>query len=866
MSELDQISRLLAERFSRNGERGRIVFWRDEKNQYADTVEGLVGESASVPVLQDVRFIRIEHNPFNVRYRMFREAPTAKFLVYVPEEEIRPTKDDWLLDLELAYGPVFSADKLSMIATEVLPTTTPDTQSKWLDVMRRTTKFFDSDSRVNKLSALLNASDDEKIFQAKMIAVLLGLRDGKHSLQDIWRALLEQYADGDESGIMAIERMGLSEFHWTGTGLIYRYEPASGGKASVKDFMLWLFRLAWQGFITESSSTDVYANIRRDFESWRNDRTFEDAFKALSDEAADDLMIHAEVQDLDIDELLPHGVFRAVDSALIGRMYERLAAHSLPADMVRKIIAERRSGLWFSDFRAKYEAIAAASVLRRELDDGPPLIDDINSAEQGFVLYRDRLYAVDQAYRRFTIAWRSADDDVPVIRQELENSYTTFQRALGQAWQQQIDTLSSWTIDSVPSQRDFYRREVQPRIKSGKKIAVIISDALRYEVAEELSDAISAENRYSAGISAQCSVLPSYTQLGMAALLPHDTLSLSESDHYRAVVDGHSATGTENRDGILNRVDGHAIQYDDFMALDRDGARDLVKSCNTLYVYHNRIDAVGDSDKTESGTFDACSQAIDELVKIIKKLANANVSNMIVTADHGFLYQDHDVENPEWLSEQPQGDEVWVKARRFSVGRNLAPNRAFITFTGEQLGLTQSDKGLTVQIPNSILRLRKQGTGVRYVHGGASLQEIVVPVVHVNKGRTAAGDARPVDFRILQKNDRITTGQLTVELVQDEPVESKILPRTVFVGLWSGNTLISNETPVAFDMADKQIANRHAFATLVLTSDADACNGSNVELRVREQIKGTNQMKTLEQKAVYLLKRGLVADDGFDFM
>lgn len=212
---------------------------------------------------------------------------------------------------------------------------------------------------------------------------------------------------------------------------------------------------------------------------------------------------------------------------------------------------------------------------------------------------------------------------------------------------------------------------------------------------------------------------------------------------------------------------------------------------------------------------------------------------------------------------------MWELHNRFVIGRNLQPKSAFLTLSAEQLGMTltgEQDAGLTAQFPNSILRLRKPGSGVRYVHGGAALQEIVVPVVHINKGRSAEGDARPVEFNLLQKTNRITTGQLTVELVQDEPVEGRTLPRTVFVGLWSGDTLISNETPVALDMTSHQIAERHVTATLVLTSEADAYNGSTVEVRVRERIKGTGQMKTLGKKSMYTLRRGLSFDDGFDFL
>ena len=65
----------------------------------------------------------------------------------------------------------------------------------------------------------------------------------------------------------------------------------------------------------------------------------------------------------------------------------------------------------------------------------------------------------------------------------------------------------------------------------------------------------------------------------------------------------------------------------------------LYRSCNVLYVYHNVIDAHGDSDKTEDEVFDSCETAFRELTDVVKKLAGGNVNNMIITSDHGFLYQ-----------------------------------------------------------------------------------------------------------------------------------------------------------------------------------------------------------------------------------
>ena len=65
--------------------------------------------------------------------------------------------------------------------------------------------------------------------------------------------------------------------------------------------------------------------------------------------------------------------------------------------------------------------------------------------------------------------------------------------------------------------------------------------------------------------------------------------------------------------------------------------RALMRDHDVIYIFHNMIDKIGDAASTEARTFDAVEQAFDELDLIIKKVANINGSNMLITADHGFL-------------------------------------------------------------------------------------------------------------------------------------------------------------------------------------------------------------------------------------
>lgn len=873
MSELNAVAAMLAKRYAEPSERGRIVFWLDEKGDYADDVQSMFGADSQFEALRDVELIVAGDTPFTDRYTMTIEHPDRKFAVYMTGVQPAPS-DDWLLDMKLAYAPVFSADRLSMVLTELAPDASQETKEEWLAVMRKTPRFFDSEPRIRKLAKRLNAQDDTRRLQAKMIAVLLNLPQGQHSLQDIWCELLMQDTNGDDDGIQKIKQMGLAPFHWAGTEAIYHYPAStrSEDNRTVKDFKLWLFGLAWHGFTTKSHDESYYAGIRRDFDGWCNNVQTRDTMRTLADSVMHDLGIPAEIDEMDVHALAQHGLFQAVDQRLIGRLLEKLGNQSITDTDVQRIVNGRKTMLWYDEFANEYQAISAASAFRAALGKVEDHIE-LQSPQQGFESYVSHYYRVDQAYRHFRMAFDQAPDlDAIAISNDLEADYVRFQLDLGAAWQRQLNTISAWRIPNVADQRDFFLNKVENGfLKSGKKVAVIISDALRYEVAEEFTRRIDAESRFTASVNAQLGVLPSYTQLGMAALLPHEQIAFNTKsahalDDGLVLVDDHASSGTSNRDAILQTHNGHAIQAKDLLAMNTSEARELVKSCDVLYVYHDEIDKEGDTGD-EDKVFGACESTIKTLIAIAKKLTNANINNILVTADHGFLYQRSDLDAGEWLSEQPHGDAIWMKKRRFTTGVNLIPNDAFMTVTVQQVGLANPpEEGVTIQLPNSILRLRHQGDGVKYVHGGASLQEIVVPVVSINKGRSASGDRRAVNFTILQSTNLITTGQITVDFVQSEPVGGKIRERTVYVGLYGRNAdgtqiPVSNEVLLAFDSPSTEPANRHRTATFVLTKEADAFNNHTITLLCLEDVEGSAARRPLEQKAQFTLKRAIASDD-----
>ena len=357
-------------------------------------------------------------------------------------------------------------------------------------------------------------------------------------------------------------------------------------------------------------------------------------------------------------------------------------------------------------------------------------------------------------------------------------------------------------------------------------------------------------------LEAMLGVLPSYTQLGMAALLPHKTLAHSAGGD-PVLVDGQPSNGTANRSKILASVGGAAIQATELLKMKPAERRDLYASHQVLYVYHDTIDATGDKAVSEHRTFKAAADAIDEVIDIVKKLTSANATNIFVTADHGFLYQESKLAPQFNLTVKPQGEKIVVENRRYVLGLGLKEDAAFRRFLPEQLGLSSD---LEVQIPNSICRIVKPGAGFQFVHGGASLQEIVVPVISINKGRSDTVESVNVDIH--PESDKITTGQVVVKLFQQSPVTDQRVARKLRAGIYFGDLLISNEPGLLFDVESDEGRDRFQSVRLLLSKEADAANNHSVEFRLSEPIGETGEWK--KYKSVpYTLKRSFTTD--FDF-
>ena len=816
----------------------RIVFWYDAKQELRNQFELLE--------LADVEKLELTNNEYGIKYKILREQPKQKFLLY--RDGPQPADlDNWLLDVQLAHGE-FRTDQVAIWLSEL------GLGLEFTEVVQDHTEFFQAIKRKEALKKLLTADDTMGQIRLKMLAVCTS-SDAR--IDTILESLLQELADERDEKIRLIDRCNLSGFLWEQLNRHFGYQSQ---EASIRDFVIELFKSCY------AMGTDGEVNLTGDalvfLKRWKDSRQFEDCFETLSAECAEVLGIKEDLYKRDFRELLELDYFQLIDQKIISDLVREVAARTVSPGDVAIWVRQRRQGHWYSEYQHLYEAIDYAAQFIHVLGE---ISLNMTSLTEGVQNYSHSWYQLDQLYRKFiyhvgTSAQVSLMAD---LAKKIENLYTNnYLLKLGDTFQDFVDTSTTWEALPVLSQRQFFDYWVKPFLSKNNKVCVIISDAMRYEVGHELLSLIRQEDRYSAELQPLLAMLPSYTQLGMAALLPNKSLAFVDDNSGTVLVDGQKSQGTANRNKILKTAlnsRGEAISSEKLMQLNRDESRELLKNNDVIYIYHNQIDHIGDQMHSEGGTFEATEKTLVDVIKLIKKLTAANANNILVTADHGFIYQHRTLDESDFSSVEVKGDTILSRGRRFALGKGLINSPSLHKFSAKQLGL---EGEMEVQIPKSINRLRLQGSGSRFVHGGASLQEVVIPVLKINKKRQS--DISFVEVDILRgASSVITSGQLAVTLYQAEPVTDKIQARTLRAGIYTeAGELISDSHELTFDLHSDNVRERELMVRFILTNKADEVNGQEVILRLEEKHAGTSHYK--EYKSIrYIMRRSFTSD--FDF-
>ncbi|MBM4648842.1 BREX-1 system phosphatase PglZ type A [Rhodococcus hoagii] len=752
------------------------------------------------------------------RRRTLRRRPSPR----VPRRPVPELRENWLLDLEVGYG-TFTADTTAILIHDLgLGDRGVDevvaAHRSVFDEMHRTERIR---SDLRGLPADLSVDKLSDVLRALMSSAVLGLDEpGGHRLHRIVEELLGDDVVDRSEGYEALQQHGLTDYLWTGCAQIYGY---SAGAPTVAGLATWLFDQAWRGW------PDARNPARIDFERLRDDRQLRRVFSDLAERAQADLNIGERLRadPPAVEDLVDRDVFPLVDEAVLHALAAAVLDRALPPDRIADLVRVRSTTTWYDEHKHAYQALTAASDCLSRIETFAPVIAD---PADGVRSYADGWSAIDGAYRRFRHHLGRAETELPAeLAARVEYRYVhDYQRPLAEAWQQHVDTLDVWDIPGVERLGGFARYDLPAKAKT----LVVVSDALRYEVGAELAARMNSDDWFSATLEPRLAPLPSFTQLGMAAMLPHNRLELADDGTVRA--DGASTAGLPARAALWENMNAAAVDYATVMSMSAADRAALWSAHDAVVVYHDAIDAAGH--KTPYQTPEACNRAIDDIVRVIKRFGGkTRASRVLVTADHGFLYQHDDLEPGDYLSEAAHGDQIVARTRRYVLGRGLREHPAFTTWSAAQLGL---DGDLQVQIPRALHRLRMQGAGYQYVHGGASLQEVVVPLVTLTQSRSKDTSKVTVDVNV--SSPTITSSTVLVTLLQRETVTGKRRARTLIVGVYAEDgTALSGERTVVVDSTAEDLRDRNFTVELVLGEAAERYNGKSVRIRADELTNGT---------------------------
>ena len=756
----------------------RIIFWQDEDREFESTLDEL-----DLPGVNIVKLTGT--NNFAVKKLLLHDDLTGNYLIYNPFSYAAP-QDDWLRDIEL-YSEEFRADYYSILMSELNIHASP--------VMRRTVKlystFFDNKERVARLRKIGREYQTPLQLHIDIMAVLAGLSGG--SAQDVFIAVLSAGLDEENNAVLNnIEKFGNIEAFWQlvrkYTGFIHEDDKPLGFFAShvlltaLAQTMNPSVLKGLERFISESNRAYCYSIVHE----WRN-REDNTALWDLCRTVEQELQLPSRFDKQEIETLLTGDIFPSIHEIILKRFFSEASEQVVKPDLILKTVENRRTSGWIEHFSDYYDCLYFIAKMQEFYQNNAAGFH-IVEPKAVWKLYTESAYEMDSFYRHFHYAFGcTLKDSNPLLEDKLKHA-TEYVEGLYQNWYLK-ELTGCWTnaisdnlaslgyVSEIAKQRDFYSRYIRPLAGKNTRAFVIISDALRYEVAAELCDTLIRTTKGTAKLEAMQAIFPSITKFGMAALLPGRKISVDED--MGVYVEELPTSSTQDREKVLciGNSNSVAIQYNDVLSMKRAERRELVSGKEVVYIYHNTIDAIGDKAPTENKVFEACEDAIQEISNILRIIVNdMQGTDIFITSDHGFLYTYRPLTKGDKISKNTFTGKVYEVGRRYALTEPSA--------TGEYLLPVQLDseisgtpvKGYT---PQDSTRIKISGGGENYVHGGVSLQELCVPVIVFKNLRTSSKkyvEVSNAELKLLSESRKVSNLLFSLDFFQRQPVGDKVQP------------------------------------------------------------------------------------------
>lgn len=731
----------------------RIIFWYDEEREFEDQIGDLSLDGVTVVTLTG-------SNTFAVKKQLCEDDLVSNYLVYDP----RPfTKDDdnWLINVQL-YSEEFRADLNSIWVDEMGLPATPIIRNQ----VKRYRKFFRAKDRRDAVKKLSGGVSTASQMHLAVMAALSGC--GSLQPSAVLRAVLNAGLDMETNSVyQSFVSYGADQAFWVmvsqGTG----YSEGEG--SSLGRLVIHLLLTA----ATRTMHTDLLAGLEAfvsvphqaycyDFVSdWLHSedtaRLYETA-RYVEQEAR----LPHRFSKLSVADLVDTACFPCIDECILTSLMKEISDHIIQVESIRLVVEKRRTMPWYQSIASYYDGLLQVANMQAFFTEHSAGFHTVEP-HRIWREYTSDYYRMDTYYRLFHLCFQRSlreshpllDDLFKQVVDKVEGLYTHwFLGQLGQNWSDACaeNLERHGYILEVPQQTDFYAQKVQ---SSENRVFVIVSDAFRYEVAASLAEDLQREMQCKVTLGSCEGLFPTVTKYGMAALLPHKKLEIKpRPDGTLAVLADGDPTDAGYRDKLLKKANpaSVALKYEDILLLKRQERQALVKGMSIVYIYHDTVDKA--SHTSDSAVFSACDEAISQIKNLARIIVNDfGGTNILVTADHGFLYTYSALGEDDKVDRTTPNEQDVEIDRRYLITQEGARPKYLLP-----VQLLDGNTGYEAFAPREYVRIKKKGGGLNFVHGGISLQEMVVPVLEFQFLRNS--------YKAYQRNrDKIDTKPVTVSLL-----------------------------------------------------------------------------------------------------
>lgn len=788
MAELNlkQITDKLNSEFT--GEVRKLVFWYDGGAEFMDDVDTLELVNAKVLHLEP-------DNQFYTKYFLECVDTTTNYLVYAPFAK-PAIRENHLADT-IKYSKEFFADRASLLTIDL------GLDERLKPVIQHYIKFFGEKKRTQAFYDLELDTFNRNTIEIALMSVLCKCKTP--SYEEVLCTVLTDAGFEDNPYLAEFQKYDLLDAFWRQAQDVFGYadEKPTLEKFTMTMFVTYAAKVipadmpaAWKLFLSFKSG-----NVIAFIDNLMNSYIYEERFDEISKMVYDSLKAEAEFRKLPVEALVCCGIFSGIDELLIEWATERLELEDVAAKLgdttIPQLTKQRRQGHFGKLYANEYFVLQNAWSIISGSQYAPSA--NLNEMVKN---YTSELYKMDRYYRYFYYYLDKIEDATRFVKLKelVENIYANdYLAKVCTNWNDLFNTeLESLQITKQP---DFFSRNVN---YAKDQLVVIISDALRYEVGMTLFEKLQADEKCTATMKTMASTLPSITQYGMAALLPHKSLELTKD--YSVLVDGQKTDTLEQRQAVLQKYkpDGICIQYDDIKNMTIADMKVYFAWKPVTYIYHNQIDARGDNPKTENEVFDACEEAVKELHNLIRRMTSANKTNFIITSDHGFLYRRRKLTESDKII--PDAETVEAVGRRYLLSQSAITSAGVASIEIGTMMQTSDSRKVTYPVGADVFKT--PGSGINYVHGGCSPQEMIIPLITVktDKSQVKFDTAK---IALVSLTSKITNLITSLDFVQTDAVSSMVKETTYRICFVDDNgEKISNEHLYVADKKDEDTVKR----------------------------------------------------------